>query len=44
MKAVEAGGYKESGAVYAVSNCKGGFVILEPLEKGEVEAQENGQS
>ena len=41
MEAVESCCHKESGAVDAVSNSKGGFVILEGLEESEVEAQEN---
>lgn len=43
MQSVEAGCYKESGAVDAVCDCEGGFVVFYCLEKGKVEAQENGK-
>lgn len=42
MEAVESCCYKEGGAIDAVSDSKGGFVVLEALKESEVEAQQNG--
>lgn len=38
MEAVEACCYEEGGAVNAVGDGEGGFVVFEALEEGEVEA------
>ena len=40
---MESCGDKESGAVYAVSDCKGGFVVFYALEESEVEPQQDGE-
>ena len=39
MKAVEACGYKEGGAINPVRDCKWGFVVFKGLKEGEVEPQ-----
>jgi len=38
MEAMKSRGYKKGGAIYSVSNCKGGFVVFQALEEGEVES------
>lgn len=42
METMEPGCYEESCAVDAIGDCEGSFVILEGLEKGEIESQEDG--
>lgn len=40
---MKSGGYKKGGTIDAVCNCKGGFVILQALQEGEVKPKENGK-
>lgn len=35
VETVESSGYEESGAVDAVSNCKGGFIVFCSLEESK---------